>query len=174
MADTVNGGAMSAESGKKGGNDADKIPCNCCKELITKEASVCYHCRRDQKPLMRRLAPTMQGASLIVAVGLLLFSLLQFIEARRQRQSADAALLRAEATERRAEQIEKATDAALGRAEATERCVIKIAKTAVPIFESLLESKGTWGTYSSEGRGKLIKPFKDAITECSESRTRPQ
>lgn len=124
MADPVHGGAMGAESEKKGRNDADKISCDCCKELITKGASVCYHCGRDQKPLMRRLAPTLQGASLILSAFLFLFSWLEFNEATRQRQSADAAL---------------------GRAEATERRVTQIAKTTVPIFESLLEATGSYG-----------------------------
>ncbi|CBE70118.1 MAG: hypothetical protein F9K13_01365 [Candidatus Methylomirabilis oxygeniifera] len=169
MADPVNGGAIGAESGKRDMNDADKIPCNCCRELITKWAPVCYHCGRNQKPLMRYLT----AAPVMISLTLVVLSWFQFSEARRQRQSADVALLRAEATERREEQIAKATNAALGRAEAAERCVTKIAKTAIPIFESLLESKGTFGTYSSKEMGKLLKPFKNAITECSESRTGP-
>lgn len=170
MADPVNGEAMSTESGKKSMNDANKMACNCCSELITKGASACYHCGRNQKRLMRCLA----AAPVMISLALVVLSGFQFSEARRQRQSADAAFLSAEATKRRAEQIEKATAAALGRAEAAERCVTTIAKTAVPIFESLLESKGTWGTYSPKGMEKLLRPFKDAITECSESRTGPQ
>lgn len=147
MADTVNGGAVGAESGKKGMNDADKILCNRCNELITKGAPVCYHCGRDQTRLMRCLAP----ASLIVAVGLLLLSVLQFFEATRQRQSADAALSRAEATERR---------------------VTQIAITTVPIFESLLEATGTYGGYSSKEIEKLTRPLKEAIAENAESRAK--
>lgn len=170
MVDPANGEAMGTESGKKGMNDADEMPCNCCSELINRGASVCYHCGRNQTPLMRRLA----AAPVMISLALVVLSWFQFSEASRQRQSADAAFRSAEDTKRRAEQIEKAAVAALSRAEATERCVTKIAKTAAPIFESLLESKGTFGVYSSKAMGELLRPFKDAITECSESRTGSQ
>lgn len=152
MVDPVNGGTMGAESGKKGMNDADKIPCNCCNELITKGSPVCYHCGRNQKLLMRCLAPTAQWLGLILSAVLLLLSWRQFNEATRQRQSADAALSRAIAAEHR---------------------VTQVAKTTVPIFESLLEAKGTYGGYSPKEIEKLTRPLKEAIAENAESQAKP-
>jgi hypothetical protein len=41
-------------------SDTDKTPCSCCRELIAKGAPVCHYCGRNQKLLVRCLAPTLQ------------------------------------------------------------------------------------------------------------------
>lgn len=134
-------------------NEAARTPCNCCKEPITKGASVCYRCGRNQKLLMRGLAPTATWLGVIASAVLVLLSWGQFDEAKRQRLSADAAK---------------------DRAVAAERCVTQIAEKTIPIFESLLESTGTYGGYSPEGIEKLIRPLKEAIPKCKDSRVNPR
>jgi hypothetical protein len=125
--------------------DTDKIQCNCCKELITNGAPVCYHCGRNQKFLMRCLAPTAQGIALAISIVLVVLSWYQFNEARNQRQSANEALNRAIAAEYR---------------------VTKVAKATLSVSESLLNATGRWGfSYSSAEIEKLTRPLKEALAE---------
>jgi len=128
--------------------DTDKTSCNCCGELITKGAHVCHHCGRNQKLLMRCLAPALQWFSLIVSAALLLLAWGQFNEARNQRQSANEALIRAKAAEER---------------------VTKVAKASLPVFKSLLTKTGGWGfSYSPREINNLTKPLKDALAESED------
>jgi hypothetical protein len=98
-----------AGDGEKDMIDTDKTPCNCCRELIAKGAPVCYHCGRNQKRLMRWLAPTLQGIGLLVSAALLMLSWGQFSEATKQRKSADEAFRLANVAKIEAEQARDET-----------------------------------------------------------------
>ena len=141
----MNGETKIVESERKTGGHADKIPCNSCKELIALGAAVCHHCGRNQKRLIRWLGPTVQLLGILVSITLVALSYAQHTEAKHQRQSADAAF---------------------NRAAAAEAGVIKVAKTATSVFESIMERIGRWdSSYTPEEIEEVIRPLKEAIAE---------
>lgn len=139
--------------------DTEKASCNCCRELIIKGATICYHCGKNQKKIFRLLAPTPQWIALIVSIILVLLSLFQYIEARQQRIYAENAF-----NEARKQRI--SADDAFNKATVVERRVTRIAKATIPLFESLL-GKYAWSDsgLSSAEIAKLTKPLKDALID---------
>lgn len=139
--------------------DTEKTSCNCCRELIIKGATICYHCGKNQNKIFRLLTPTPQWIALIVSIVLVLLSSFQYIEARKQRIFAENAFIEA-----RKQRI--SADNAFIKSTDVERRVTKIAKATLPLFESLLVKTGRAdGGYTSEEREKLTKALKDALIE---------
>ena len=94
--------------------------CRHCRESISEAASVCFHCRRSQGKWTARLesgAPLITVVPIILSIILVIFSWMQFLEAKEQRKSADKAVNEAKAATTTAQKASAKAEEAQGAAE---------------------------------------------------------
>ena len=138
--------------------NAGKIKCKYCMELINKTAKVCFHCSKYQKKYLNHIA----SVPIIISIGFLIVSILQFSLVRNERSDAKDSLENAKRAEEKANQ-------ALGKALDIEKNVkemgIKFAEgmiTSTELMKTVYESTYTW--HDSENKD-ITKSMDNLISE---------
>ena len=142
----------------------DQRVCKYCIEPIHQRASVCQHCGRSQPlgsiQLIMELASTINA---LIAVGLLILGLFQFLEAKRDRVNADQALKEALAVKHKNEELSAEQ----------QRMVSGINAEFEQLFSGVCEV--AHGAYDSGSGSCVLKngkriPFDQAVQDVTEDK----